>query len=79
MEKINILILEDSQEEASILTEILSEHYNVSGVATNYEEGVALFNTTIPDIAILDIFINGVREGIKLADYINTHKPIPIV
>lgn len=79
MEKINILILEDSHEEASILTEILSEHYNISSVATNYEEGVSLFNTTMPDIAILDIFINGEREGIKLADYINTHRPIPIL
>lgn len=79
MEKINILILEDSKEEASILTEILSEHYNINEVATNYEEGVALFNTTTPDIAILDIFINGEREGIKLADYINNKRPIPIL
>ncbi|WP_420573788.1 LytR/AlgR family response regulator transcription factor [Kordia sp.] len=79
MEKINILILEDSVEEASILTEILSEHYTICGVATNLEKAIDLFNTSSPDIAILDIFIDGEREGIQFADYINKSRPIPIL
>ena len=79
MEKIDILILEDSPEEASILAEILSEHYNVSGIAANYEEAVQLFDEKSPDIAILDIFIDGERDGIKFADYINKSRPIPIL
>ncbi|WP_298427757.1 LytTR family DNA-binding domain-containing protein [uncultured Kordia sp.] len=79
MEKINILILEDSPEEVIILKEILSEQYHITGVARNYEEATQLFNDKTPDIAILDIFIDGKREGIQFADYINNHNPIPIL
>lgn len=79
MDKINILIFEDNLEEIEILKEVLSEHYNISGVATTYNDGVKAFNENPPDVAILDIFIDTARDGIRFADYINTNNPIPIL
>lgn len=79
MEKINILIFEDDDIEIAILKEILSSDYNIVGIATSYEEGVACFEKNLPDIAILDIFMNGEREGIRFADYITKTHPLPIL
>lgn len=79
MDKINILIFEDNPEEIEILKQVLLEHYTISGIATNYSDGVRIFNENPPDIAILDIFIGNERDGIRFADYINTHNPIPIL
>ncbi|MFK7749065.1 MAG: LytR/AlgR family response regulator transcription factor [Kordia sp.] len=79
MEKLNIFILEDDSTEVEMLKIILSDEYNISGIATNYEEAVKIFNQKTPDIAILDIFMNGEREGIRFAEYIQNTRPIPIL
>ncbi|WP_298511933.1 LytTR family DNA-binding domain-containing protein [uncultured Kordia sp.] len=79
MEKINIFILEDDLDEIEILKIILSEEYAITGFATNYEDGVKVFHKKLPDIAILDIFMNGKREGIRFAEYIQETYPIPIL
>ncbi|MBC8756476.1 response regulator transcription factor [Kordia sp. YSTF-M3] len=79
MDKINILIFEDNLEEIEILKQALSDNYNICGIATNYDDGVKTFNENLPDIAILDIFIDQARDGIRFADYINHHHPIPIL
>ncbi len=79
MEKIKILILEDSLEEANILQEALKDSYTIVGVATSYNEAVAFYHIHKPDLAILDIFIEGEREGTRFATYINENSPIPIL
>ncbi|MEM6721415.1 MAG: LytTR family DNA-binding domain-containing protein [Bacteroidota bacterium] len=78
MEKLNLLIFEDDSEEVEILTHILADEYNIS-IATSYEEGTKAFNTHLPDIAILDIFVDGEREGIRFAAHIQNTHPIPIL
>ncbi|SEE21496.1 DNA-binding response regulator, LytR/AlgR family [Tenacibaculum sp. MAR_2010_89] len=79
MERIKILILEDSKEEAQIVENIVSKHYDVVGVATNYNEAVAFYHLHKPDLAILDVFIEGEREGTRFATYINENRAIPIL
>ncbi|AXG71498.1 sensory transduction protein LytR [Kordia sp. SMS9] len=79
MEKLSIFILEDHLDEIEILKVILSEEYIISGIATNYKEAVEKFDKKTPDIAILDIFLNGEREGIRFAEYIQATHPIPIL
>jgi len=79
MDKINILILEDNQEEINTLKNALSDSYNISGIAMNYEAAVKAFHENPPDLAILDIFIDNERDGIRFAEYINTNHPIPIL
>ncbi|MGH1387743.1 LytR/AlgR family response regulator transcription factor [Kordia sp.] len=79
MEKINIFILEDNPDEIEILKLILSDEYVISGIATNYDDAVKTFNEKLPDIAILDIFMNGEREGIRFAEYIQNTHSIPIL
>ena len=79
MEKLNVFILEDSQEEIEILKIILSEDYTITSIATNYADAIKMFNAKRPDIAILDIFINGEREGIQFAKYIQKTHSIPVL
>jgi len=79
MEKIKILILEDNKEEAKALEKALVDNYEVVGLATNFNEAVAFYHLHKPDLAILDIFIEGEREGTRFADYINNNTPIPIL
>jgi len=79
MEKIKILILEDNKEEAQIIKQVLADNYTIVGVATNFNEAVAFYHLHKPDLAILDIFIEGEREGTRFAAYINKNKAIPIL
>ncbi|CAL2095080.1 response regulator transcription factor [Tenacibaculum sp. 190524A02b] len=79
MQKIKILILEDDLEQSELLKQLLVKNYTVIGSASNYMEAVALYHMHAPDLAILDIFIEDKREGIRFAEYINKNTPIPIL
>lgn len=79
MEKLNILIFEDDAAEIEILQQILSAEYNISSIAKNYDEGVVALKTQVPDIAILDIYMGGKREGIRFAAYIQNRYNFPIL
>lgn len=45
----------------------------------NFDDAVFLLNKYAPDLAILDIQINGKKDGIELAAYIKGNSDIPIV
>lgn len=79
MVQIKILILEDNLQEAKILEGLLSTDFDIIGVAKNYEEAIELFNKHNPELAILDVYIDGEPKGISVADYINHRHPIPIL
>ncbi|WP_394758266.1 LytR/AlgR family response regulator transcription factor [Flavobacterium sp.] len=69
MDKINILIIEDTKSEEEALTSVLLENdYNVVGVATNYTEALTLFYQNKVDLVIIDVFLNGQPEGITFAE-----------
>lgn len=80
MDKINILIIEDTKSEEEALTSVLLENdYNIVGVATNYTEALTLFYQHKVDLVIIDVFLNGQPDGITFAETItitpNVAKP----
>ncbi|WP_075341662.1 LytR/AlgR family response regulator transcription factor [Tenacibaculum agarivorans] len=73
MDKINVLIIEDTVTESTRLIKLLEENnYNVVGVAQSFQEALNLFYSKKVDILIIDIFLNGVPEGITFAETITT-------
>lgn len=76
-----ILIVEDEILIADNLSRYLSKKgHNVIGIAISYEEAVELYNTHKPDVALLDIRLNGERSGIDFAHYIKSQpNPCPFI
>lgn len=69
MDKINVLVIEDNAtEKEALLKVLLANNYNVVGVAASHKEALELFYSTKVDIVIVDIFLNGVPEGIAFAE-----------
>lgn len=80
MDKINILVLEDTKSESDELTKVLVDNeYNIVGIATNYTEALTMFYQNKVDLVIIDVFLNGQPEGITFAEAItitpNVAKP----
>ncbi len=73
MDNVNILIIEDTPQESDRLVKVLeANNYTVSGVAPSFKEALALYYKVKVDIVIIDIFLNGVPDGITFAETINT-------
>lgn len=72
MEKVSVLIIEDTVTESNSLIRVLEAHdYEVVGVARSHREALDLFYANKVDILIIDIFLNGVPEGISFAETLN--------
>jgi two-component system LytT family response regulator len=72
MDKINILIIEDSPEEATLLQEVLIENnYTIVGVANTYQKALTLFYKLSIDIVVIDVFLDGNPDGITFAETIS--------
>ena len=79
-EKINVLIVEDDA--GSVLTirqMLVAEGYTVAGQAKSGTEAIALTLSTLPDIILMDISIEGDIDGIETARQIQKNNDIPIV
>jgi len=80
MEAIKVLIVEDefviSQ---NIQSALKKTGYAITGHAFNYEEAVEALKKERPDIILLDITLDGDRDGIELADFINQHYRLPFI
>lgn len=82
MEKVSVLIIEDTAAESTALTQMLEAHdYTVVGIARSNQEALELFFANKVDILIIDIFLNGVPEGISFAETLNNvpHAARPFV
>jgi len=68
-----VLIVEDSFIEANNL-QIILEHagFDVIDCVTSYNEAIKLLQKQIPDLVLLDIFLNGNKTGIDLAGVLKT-------
>lgn len=63
-----IIIVEDEFITALDLKEILIElGHEVVGIASNYSDAIYLTKTTKPELGLLDISINGPKDGVSLA------------
>ena len=77
---LRVLILEDEFLTLNSIRESLHEAgYQVSGVAKNAEEALKVLEEGQTDLAILDIFIQGDKNGIWLANEINRKYNIPFI
>lgn len=76
-----VLIVEDEILIAdNIKRYLVLKGYIVTGIAISYNEAVQLFEATQPDIVLLDIRLNGFKNGIDVAHYIKNHSsPIPFL
>lgn len=72
MDSIKVLIIEDTPTESNRLENVLKTNgYSVIGVAQNFKDALDSFYNSEVDIVIIDIFLNGVPEGITFAETIN--------
>lgn len=68
MNKVKVLVVEDEFIVAEEIAEILNQNdFEVVGKASNAEQALKLARETNPDIALLDIHIDGEMDGIDAA------------
>jgi two-component system, response regulator PdtaR len=76
----SILIVEDEAIVAMTIEDTLHEMgYSVVGQAANAEDALRLARDKKPDLILMDIHIQGDRDGIITAEEINTRYGIPII
>lgn len=80
MDKVNVLVIEDTLAESNRLIKVLeANNYNIIGVATTFKDGLDFFYNHAIDIVVIDIFLNGNADGISFAETIsaspNASKP----
>ena len=72
MDNVNVFIIEDTPAESDRLIKVLeANNYNVTGVARNFKEALTKFYQVKVDVVIIDIFLNGVADGISFAEAIS--------
>ncbi len=80
MEKVKILIVEDEMVISMNLVSILeSLDYDVLEPAATFEEALEVLATDKPDIALLDIELGEVKNGIDIARILNDKYKIPFI
>ena len=80
MEKIGVLIVDDSPFIHKVITRALSnEKYEILGIAKNGQEGVQLYNTLKPDVITMDITMP-IMDGLDAArEILNTSQSARII
>lgn len=59
---------------------LTEQGYNVVGIAISYEEAVELYTSAAPDIALIDIRLNSIKNGIDFAEFLNEQESrIPFI
>jgi two-component system, response regulator PdtaR len=80
MSLIKVLVVEDQLIIARDIEALLTDWgYHVIGCAASSDEALALFDKQKPDLALVDIHIQGDMDGIEVVKEFNARRPIPIV
>lgn len=80
MVPIKILIVEDEPLIAEDIAAVLERNeLAVSAIVYNKTDALLELKNNLPDIALLDINLNGGMEGIEIATAINQHYNIPFI
>lgn len=75
-----VLIVEDEPLIAEDIAQSLREmEYEVTAICESADEALAAIQTTRPDIALLDIQIEGAIDGIMLAGILRTEYDLPFI
>lgn len=77
---ITILAVENNPMQARILRHQLQElGYGLAGVAPSAEEAERLFAALQPDLVVLDIHLDGPRDGIATAEALVQRRRVPLI
>ncbi|RZN82495.1 MAG: response regulator transcription factor [Winogradskyella sp.] len=69
MDKVNVLVVEDTPAESDkLIAALKANNFNVVGLATSFKDALTLYHSTNPDILIIDIFLNGSPDGVSFAE-----------
>lgn len=69
MGKLNIYIVEDDPIIAiTIETALKKQGYSICGNADNFEEAISEIKQHIPDLVLVDIQLDGIKDGVDLAE-----------
>lgn len=80
MKTLKILIVEDDVLIARDLEHLLQDlGYHICGCADNGTDALRLFEAEAPDIALVDINVNGAQDGVDIVRAMNVLRPIPII
>lgn len=75
-----VLIVEDDNLLANDLSDELKDlGYEVLGCAENDKEAHAILQKGFPDVILMDIELNGGKDGVELAEEINEIATVPVV
>ena len=80
MSKNSILIVEDEAILAADLSERLKKNeYQVIGIASSAKQALDIIQDTRPDVVLMDIKIQGDKDGIETAGDIHERYDIPVI
>jgi len=80
MPKARILIIEDEQVNVTTLTLLLKElHYEIAGIAMDYQQAIDALNEVNPDIVLVDILLGNEKDGILLGHLIKSKYNKPFI
>jgi DNA-binding NarL/FixJ family response regulator len=80
MSERTVLIVEDEPLVAEDIALALEKNdFTVSAIAYNKEDALAALQTNLPDMAILDINLNGAMQGIEIATIVGSQYHIPFI
>ena len=80
MGKPRILVVEDERLVAMDIRNAVNQSgYDVVGIAASGEEAVRLAEEFRPDVALMDIVLEGQGDGVKAAAYLRSELDIPVV
>jgi DNA-binding LytR/AlgR family response regulator len=78
--KISVLIVEDDPIIASDLSYHMKDFgYSPYPAVSNFEDALLLLNNVLPDLVLIDVNLEGEKDGIDLAEVINQKYQLPIV
>jgi DNA-binding response OmpR family regulator len=79
MKTIKILIIDKSINRDLFKLDYLDLDYEISGQVNNYKDALEIINNSSPDFILIDININGNKDGIQTIKSINKIKNIPFI
>lgn len=80
MNKRKILVCDDEVYISEMLKDILLDlDYEVTGTVSNTQSAIKSIELNKPDLAILDIKMNGRDQGFEIAKYLNENGEIPYI
>ncbi len=80
MPNLKILVAEDNLIHSNKMEMLLDEMgYDLIGIFASSEELLRAFHATKPDLILLDIELEGNKDGVEIAEKINTIRATPII